>query len=234
MVVVGISLIGVTVVGVILIGLWSMRSPSKKAGKKEDKKEIVYSSKKTEELVDDYSAPRVSVDSAYESLGVRDAKSSEEYQRLIEKDSRVLNEGVGDVPKDEIANISALLTEALGKIERTDSYASSSPALSAYIGVLNSYFSGYSNNPMVELSNIFLHTEVKVNILNVAKTSGNGDYVYEFIVEDAEGKQLAYVTGHYGRYTQRFSVYSAFALGYGQKLLNESVPSNLPPKQGLD
>lgn len=233
MVVVGIGLISMALVAALVLGVFFSKS-SKPKKQKEPKTAVSYKSKDTKKLVDSYSPPKVKVDSSYEAVGVKEAKSSKEYQDMISQSSTLLKSGKGAVSKKEFDNVSELLIEALKNIEKTDSYASSNTAISSYYTVLQRYFSGIESNPMVELSNVLTHTDVKVSTLNLAKTQDSGTYAFEFVIENKEGKQLAYVTGYYGNFTQRFEVTDAFLLGYGQQFLNENAPKNMPPQQGLN
>lgn len=231
MMVVGIILIGLVVAGTLYIGVSNYISTKNKD--KEEKVELPFSSKNTKDLVKDFTLPSVGVNPDYTGQGVTDVLSPEEYRQRILDSSEVLKSGTDYATNEELSYLQSLLNEFISNIPTTDDYSSSSQSLSQFAYIYSQYFDDYRSSKIQDIQLLLLHNEIKIETLNVVKTSSEGTFAYEFVISDLEGKQLAYVTGIYGGYLQKFTVSDAFPLGYGQSFINENIPQNLPPRQGL-
>lgn len=221
-----------------LIGLFFFRKSNPEVKPQEDVA-TTYETKDTKDLVSKYSPPKEEVvNKDYSHLGVSAILSDKEYKDKVESSSTVLKSGFVDVESVDKEAVFSLVNKAFSEIiveEPTKgSYGSASPALSQYTVILNNYFGGSKDNPMSSLSLLLTSVKSKVNIVNLSKTSIEGKIAFEFVIEDLEGNQLAYVTGYFGDYTKRFEVTDAFLLGYGQEYVNENIPKHMPVKQGLD
>lgn len=230
---IGGSLILVGLLVAIVIGVFFFKKPTPPAQEEEPK--VTYESKETKDLVTTYSSSeKIDVNKDYSKLGVSATLSNEEYRNKVQQVSTVVASGFQEVDQVDKDAVFSLLNEAFSQLTIDEGFGSASPALSQFSVVLTNYFGGIQGNPMTSLNVLLTHIKSKVNTVNLSKTSTPGKVAIEFVIEDAEGNQLGYVTGYFGDYTKRFEVTSAFPLGYGQVYLNKTVPKNLPKSQGLE
>lgn len=230
---IGGSLILIGLVVAIVIGVFFFKKPTPPVQEEEPK--VTYESKETKDLVTTYySSEKIEVNKDYSKLGVSATLSNEEYRKKVQQVSTVVANGFQEVDQVDKDAVFELLNEALSTLTIDEGFGSASPALSQFTIMLNNYFGGSQGNPMISLNVLLTHIKSKVSTVNLSKTSTQGKIAIEFVIEDAEGNQLGYVTGYFGDYTKRFEVTSAFPLGYGQDYLNKTVPKNLPKSQGLE
>lgn len=230
---IGGSLILIGLVVAIVIGVFFFKKPTPPVQEEEPK--VTYESKETKDLVTTYySSEKIEVNKDYSKLGVSATLSNEEYRNKVQQVSTVVANGFQEVDQVDKGAVFSLLNEALSTLTIDEGFGSASPALSQFTIMLNNYFGGSQGNPMISLNVLLTHIKSKVSTVNLSKTSTQGKIAIEFVIEDAEGNQLGYVTGYFGDYTKRFEVTSAFPLGYGQDYLNKTVPKNLPKSQGLE
>ena len=230
---VSIVLLSIAFVGSAILLTLYLRQDKKESVENKPKQEKIFKSKETDKLVkEEEITTDIVVNPEYEGLGVKDVKSSQEYAQLILDNSTILSEGTKPLGGSELLKMQELLKDFISSIPYDDSYATSSPAKSELYEVYRKFL-GNTNNPMALLDFILLHNHIKVEEANFYLTGSEGEYAFEFVIEDLEGKQLAYVTGFFGDYSKRFNPTYVTPLGYGQLFMNDNVQNNLPPKIGL-